>query len=237
LDIIADRMKREFKVQTNAGAPQIAYRETILKSGKGEGKLIKQSGGRGQYGHCFLRVTPKNRGEGYEFHDEIKGGAIPREFINPVQKGVEEAMANGVLAGYQMVDFDVAVYDGTYHDVDSSEIAFKIAASMALQSAVKKADLTLLEPIMKLEVSTPEEFLGDVIGNLSSKRAQILGQNQRKNVRIITAHVPLAEMGAYATNLRSMTQGRASFVLLPSHYDEVPKNIIEQIVEERGKKS
>ena len=237
LEILVDRMKREFKVEANTGRPQVSYKETIKTEATAEGKYIKQSGGRGQYGHCFLRVIPKKRGEGYEFHDEIKGGAIPREYIGPIQKGIEEAMSNGVLAGYQMVDFDVAVYDGTYHEVDSSEIAFKIAASMALQSAVKKADLTLLEPIMKLEVSTPEEFLGDVIGNLSSKRAQILGQNQRKNVRIVTAHVPLAEMGSYATNLRSMTQGRASFVLLPSHYDEVPKNIIEQIVEDRGKKN
>jgi elongation factor G len=234
LEILVDRMKREFNVQANTGKPQVSYKETIKTEATAEGKYIKQSGGRGQYGHCFLRVTPLKRGEGYQFIDEIKGGSIPKEFIPAVQKGVEEAMADGVLAGYQLVDMEVALYDGTYHDVDSSEIAFKMAGSMAYKAAVRKADLTLLEPIMKLEVSTPDEFLGDVIGNLSSKRAQILGQAQHHNVRIVTAYVPLAEMGSYATNLRSMTQGRASFVLLPSHYDEVPKNIVEQIVEERG---
>lgn len=235
LEILVDRMRREFKVEANTGKPQVAYKETIKQEATAEGKYIKQSGGRGQYGHCFLRVTPKKQGEGFEFLDEIKGGSIPREFIGPIGKGVVEAMENGVLAGYPLVDMDVAVYDGSYHDVDSSELAFKIAGSMALQSAVKKADLALLEPVMKLEVSTPEEFMGDVIGNLSSKRAQILGQTQRNKVRIITANIPLAEMSNYATELRSMTQGRASFVLLPSHYEEVPKNITEQIVEERGK--
>ncbi|MGI5828212.1 MAG: elongation factor G [Patescibacteria group bacterium] len=235
LEILVDRMKREFNVEANTGKPQVAYKETIKQEATGEGKYIRQSGGRGQYGHCFLRVTPKNRGEGYEFKDEIKGGAIPREYIPAIEKGVVESMENGVLAGFPLVDMKVAVYDGTYHEVDSSEMAFKIAGSMALQSAVKNADLTLLEPIMKLEVSTPEEFMGDVIGNLSSKRAQILGTTNRGNVRIITSLVPLAEMSNYATTLRSMTQGRASFVLLPSHYEEVPRNIIEEIVTSKGK--
>jgi elongation factor G len=240
LEIIVDRLKREFSVGANTGKPQVAYKETIKAEATAEGKYIKQSGGRGQYGHCFLRVSPRKQGEGFEFKNEIRGASIPREFIPAVEKGVKEAMDNGVLAGYPVVDVEVAVYDGTYHDVDSSEIAFKIAASMAFQAAVKKAQLTLIEPVMKLEVSTPEEFMGDVIGNLSSKRAQILGSNQRANVRIITAMVPLAEMGSYATVLRSMTQGRANFVLLPSHYEEVPKNIIEEIVsskEKGGKKA
>ena len=235
LEILVDRMKREFNVEANTGKPQVAYKETIKIEATAEGKYIRQSGGRGQYGHCLLRVTPKKRGEGYEFKNEVKGGAIPREYIAPIEKGVKEAMENGVLAGYQLVDMEVTVYDGTYHEVDSSEMAFKIAGSMALQAAVRKAEMTLLEPIMKLEVSVPDEFMGDVIGDLSAKRAQILGTNSRGNTRIITSFVPLAEMSSYATILRSMTQGRGNFVLLPSHYDEVPKNIIEQIVSERGK--
>ncbi len=235
LEILVDRMKREFNVSANTGKPQVAYKETIKTEATAEGKYIKQSGGRGQYGHCLLKVVPKKRGEGFEFINDIKGGAIPREYIPAVEKGVIEALENGVLAGYPMIDLSVTVYDGSYHDVDSSEMAFKIAGSMGVQAAVKKADMTLLEPVMKLEVSTPEEFMGDVIGNLSSKRAQILGSNMRNKVRIITAFVPLAEMGNYATNLRSMTQGRASFVLLPSHYDEVPKSIIEDIIESKGK--
>jgi elongation factor G len=235
LEILVDRMKREFNVEANTGKPQVAYKETIKVEATAEGKYIRQSGGRGQYGHCLLRVTPLKRGEGFVFKDEIKGGSIPKEFIAPIQKGVVEAMENGVLAGYPLVDIEVAVYDGSYHEVDSSEQAFKIAGSMALQDGVKKAELVLLEPIMKLEVSTPEDFMGDVIGNLSSKRAQILGTSQRTNIRVITALVPLAEMSSYATILRSMTQGRASFVLLPSHYEEVPRNIIEEIVSSRGK--
>jgi len=231
LEILVDRMKREFKVEANTGQPQVAYKETIKNEAEGEGKYIRQSGGRGQYGHCFLRVEPKERGEGYEFVNKIKGGAIPREFIPAVQKGVREAMENGVLAGFPLVDMQVTLYDGTYHEVDSSEIAFKIAGSAALQTAVKQANLVLLEPVMKLEVTTPEEFMGEVIGDLSSKRAQILGTKTRGKVRIITALVPLAEMPRYATIIRSMTQGRASFYMEPSHYDEVPSNITEEIVE------
>src|SRR3989338_4028715 len=193
LEILVDRMKREFNVQANTGAPQVAYKETVTREAEAEGKYIRQSGGRGQYGHCFLRIAPKSRGEGYEFVNAIKGGAIPREFIPAVEKGVKEAMENGVLAGYPLVDMQVTLYNGTFHEVDSSEMAFKIAGSIALQAAVKQANLVLLEPIMKVEVTTPEEFMGDVIGDLSSKRAQILGTDQRGKVRLITALVPLAE--------------------------------------------
>ncbi len=234
LEILVDRMKREFKVDANTGAPQVAYRETIRKVATAEGKYIRQSGGHGQYGHCLLRVEPQNRGEGYEFVDEIKGGTIPREFIPAVEKGVKEAMENGVLAGYPIVDMKVAVYDGSYHEVDSSELAFKIAGSTALQEAVKQADLVLLEPIMKIEVTVPEEFMGDIIGDLSSRRAQILGSRARANTVIISALVPLAEISQYATNLRSMTQGRASFYLEPSHYEEVPQNITDQIINKKN---
>lgn len=237
LEIIVDRMKREFKVEANVGKPQVAYRETIKKTVESEGKYIKQSGGRGQYGHCWLRLVPKDRGTGYEFINEIKGGVVPREYIPAIEKGVVEAMERGVLAGYPLVDMSVAVYDGSYHEVDSSEIAFKMAGSFALQSGVKQADVVLLEPIMKAEVTTPEQFMGDVIGDLSSRRAQIQGTTNRGNVVIVTALVPLAEMQGYVTELRGMTQGRASSVMLPSHYAEVPQNITTKIVEERGKAS
>ena len=230
LEVMVDRMKREFGVLANVGAPQVAYKETITKMAQAEGKYIKQSGGRGQYGHCFLRVTPKPRGEGYEFVNAIKGGAIPAEFITSIEKGVKESMENGVLLGYPMVDMSVTVYDGSYHDVDSSDIAFKIAASQALQAATKKAGLTLLEPIMKVEVTTPSEFMGDVIGDLSAKRAQILGTEERARATIILAMVPLEELSGYATTLRSMSQGRASYYMEPSHYEEVPKNIVEQML-------
>lgn len=230
LEIIVDRMKREFRVAANTGTPQVAYKETIKRVAKAEGKYIRQTGGRGQYGHCFLRIEPKTRGEGFEFKNEVAGGAIPREYIPAVEKGVKEAMENGVLAGHPLVDMLVAVYDGTYHEVDSSEIAFKIAGSAALQAAVKQADPVLLEPIMKLEVTVPEEFMGDVIGDLSSKRGQILGTAQRGKIRIITALVPLAELSRYATILRSMTQGRASHYMEPSHYGEVPANVTETLI-------
>lgn len=230
LEIIVDRMKREFKVEANVGAPQVAYKETIRVSSEGEGKYIRQSGGRGQYGHCFLRLEPKGRGEGYEFIDAIRGGAIPNEFIPAVEKGVKEALENGVLAGYPLVDMSVTLYDGTYHDVDSSEIAFKIAGSMALQNGVKKAQPTLLEPIMKVEVTTPDEFMGDVIGDLGAKRAQILGTQKRGVVTVILAIVPLSELSGYATTLRSMSKGRATYYMEPSHYEEVPRNIQEKII-------
>ena len=234
LEILVERMRREFGVEASTGAPQVAYKETITKIGEGEGKYIHQSGGRGQYGHCWLRVEPKNRGEGYEFVSEIKGGAIPNEFISPIEKGVREAMENGVLAGFPMVDMKVAVFDGSYHEVDSCEIAFKIAGSQALQKAAKNSGLVLLEPIMKIEVTTPEEFMGTVIGDLSARRAQILGSEIRGAARIIIGTVPLAEISGYTTTLRSLTQGRASSYLEPSHYQEVPKSITEAIVAKKA---
>lgn len=235
LEIIVDRMKREFGVEASTGAPQVAYKETIKKSVESEGKYIRQSGGRGQYGHCWIKLEPQVRGAGYEFVDAIKGGAIPNEFIPAIEKGVREAMENGVLAGFPTVDMKVTLFDGTYHDVDSSEMAFKIAGSMAFQSGTKQADPTLLEPIMKVEVSTPDDFMGDVIGDLSSKRAQILGTDKRGNLTIINAFVPLAELSGYATKLRSMSQGRATYYMEPAHYEEVPRNIQEQIVAKSGK--
>lgn len=231
LEILVERMSREFKVEANTGRPQVAYKETIKKPAEGEGKYIHQSGGRGQYGHCFLRIEPKPKGEGYEFVSEIKGGAIPKEFIPAVKKGVKEAVERGVLCGYPLVDIKVTLFDGTYHEVDSSEIAFKIAGSQALQAAAKKADLVLLEPVMKVEVTTPDVYLGNVIGDLSSRRAQILKSEARGSTRVITAITPLAEISGYATILRSMSQGRASFYMEPSHYEEVPKNIAEKIIE------
>ncbi len=233
LEIIVDRMKREFGVSANVGKPQVAYRETITKEAEGEGKYIKQTGGRGQYGHCLIRIQPKDRGTGYEFIDEIRGGSIPQEFIKPVDKGIQESMERGFIAGYPMTDLEVVLYDGSYHDVDSSEIAFKMAGSLAMRQAVNKAKPILLEPIMKVEVTTPEEFMGDVIGDLSSKRGQIQSTNHRGNVVIITGLVPLAEMQGYVTILRSMTQGRATSVLLPSHYERVPAEITREIIEQQ----
>ncbi len=233
LEIIVDRMKREFKVEADVGKPQVAYRETITKLAEGEGKYIKQSGGRGQYGHVFLKIEPKDRGTGYEFVNAITGGSVPREYIEPVNKGVKESVDRGFLAGYPMVDIKVTLYDGSYHDVDSSELSFKMAGSLGMREAVALAGMVLIEPIMKVEVSTPEEFMGDIIGDLGSRRAQIQGTNTRGTVVIITALAPLSEMQGYVTNLRGMTQGRASSVMLPSHYEEVPKNITEKIVEDR----
>lgn len=235
LEILVDRMKREFKVEANVGQPQVAYRETIKKVATGEGKFIRQSGGRGQYGHAVMRVEPLERGQGFEWKSEVFGGAIPREYIPAIEKGVVEALEGGILAGYPMVDIRVVVTDGSYHEVDSSEAAFKIAGSMGVKNTVQNADMCLLEPIMKVEVTTPEEFMGDVIGDLSSKRAQILGTEKRANAVIINALVPLAEMFGYTTQLRSMTQGRATSVMLPSHYEEMPKNIAEQIISKSGK--
>ena len=233
LEVLVERMKREFKVEANVGRPQVAYKETITKQAEIEGKYIHQSGGRGQYGHCYLRLEPKERGEGFEFVDEIKGGKIPKEYIPAIQKGLREAMDNGVLAGYPMVDMKVTVYDGSYHEVDSSEAAFKIAASRAIRTGADAAGVVLLEPIMKVDVVTPENFMGDVIGNLNSKRAQIDEMNDRGNVKVISAHVPLAEMFGYATELRSTTQGRASYSMEFGHYAEVPKNVAQTIIEER----
>ncbi len=230
LEILVDRMKREFKVEANVGAPQVAYKETIKKLAEGEGKFIRQSGGRGQYGHALIKLEPLPRGQGYEYVDAIKGGAIPNEYIPAVNKGIIEAMENGVVAGFPMVDMKVTLYDGTYHEVDSSEIAFKIAGSMAFQNGAKQADPVLLEPIMKVEVTTPDEFMGDVIGDLGSKRAQIQGTQKRGHVSVIICTVPLAELAGYATTLRSMSKGRATYYMEPSHYEEVPRNIAEKII-------
>jgi elongation factor G len=230
LEIIVDRMKREFKVEANVGKPQVAYKETIKGKAEAEGKYIRQTGGRGQYGHCWVRVEPNEKGKGYEFEDDVKGGVIPREYITPINKGIQEALERGIIAGYPMVDVKVAVYDGSYHEVDSSEIAFKIAGSMAVQAAVKKANPIILEPIMKVEVVTPEANMGDVIGDLNSKRAQIKEMRDRGNMRVINADVPLAEMFGYATALRSMTQGRASYTMEFSHYAETPRNIAAGLI-------
>jgi len=234
LEIIVDRMLREFKVSANIGQPQVAYKETIKTEAEAEGKYIRQTGGRGQYGHVKLKVEPMERGQGFEFVNDIKGGIIPQEYISAVEKGVKEALEKGVLAGYPLVDMKVALYDGSYHEVDSSEIAFKIAGSMALQAAVKKASLVLLEPVMKLEVITSEKFMGDVIGDISSKRGKIEKMEERgsgiSRVKVIDAKVPLAQMFGYATQLRSMTEGRATFTMEFDHYEEVPKNVTEQII-------
>jgi elongation factor G len=235
LEIIVDRMKREFKVEANVGKPQVAYKETIKKMAEGEGKYIRQSGGRGQYGHCWLRVEPLARGIGFEFIDEVKGGSIPKEYIPAIQKGVKEAKEKGVLAGYPLIDVKVAVYDGSFHEVDSSEAAFKIAGSQAFQTATRKADLVLLEPIMKMEIITPEQFMGEVIGDLNAKRGKIQEMFDRGNMKVITALVPLAEMFGYTTSLRSMTQGRASYSMEFSHHAEVPANVLRTIIEGKMK--
>ena len=233
LDIIVDRMKREFNVQANVGAPQVAYRETITKTVEQETKFVRQSGGRGQYGHVFLRLEPQEKGKGFEFVNEITQGRIPKEYIPAIEKGCREALDSGAVAGYPLVDIKVAVFDGSFHEVDSSEMAFKIAASMALKDGAKKANPIILEPIMKVEVVAPEANLGDIIGDLSSRRGQIGEMGVRGNVRYVRAEVPLAEMFGYATNVRSLSQGRASFTMEPSHYAEVPANVAKAIIEKR----
>jgi len=237
LDIIVDRMRREFGVEANVGNPQVSYRETIKQKAEAEHKYAKQSGGRGQYGHCYLRLEPQvnEGGKTYEFVDEVKGGAIPREYIPAIEKGVKEAMQSGILAGYPMVDVKVTVYDGSYHEVDSSEIAFKMAAIFAFKDACQKASPVLLEPVMKVEVTTPEEYMGNIIGDLNAKRGQIEEMTDRGNAKVVLAKVPLAEMFGYATSLRSMSQGRANYSMEFSHYNEVPRNILEQIKEKSGK--
>jgi elongation factor G len=233
LDIIVDRMKREFKVEANIGRPQVAYRETIKQSAEAEGKYIRQSGGRGQYGHCWLRVEPLEAGSGFEFVNEIKGGAIPQEYITPIERGAKEALENGVISGFPLVDIKVTVYDGSFHDVDSSEAAFKIAGSLAVQEAVKRAKPIILEPIMRVEVTTPEQFMGDAVGDLNAKRGQIQEMEDRgegnARVKVIKATVPLASMFGYATALRSMSQGRANYSMEFDHYEEVPRNVAEEI--------
>ena len=231
LDIIADRLKREFKIEANYGRPQVAYKETILGEAEAESKYVRQSGGKGQYGHVLLRVKPKERGAGFEFLDEIKGGAIPKEFIKPVEKGVVEAMDKGILAGYPLVDIEVALFDGSFHEVDSSEFAFKIAGSMAFQEAAKKAKVVILEPVMKTEVVTPADFFGQVISDLSSRRGKIEETKERAGMKVIDAMVPLAEMSGYATALRSLTEGRASFTMEFNSYEKVPQNIAQEIID------
>jgi elongation factor G len=246
LDILVDRMKREFKVEANVGTPQVAYRETVRDVAKVEGKFVRQSGGRGQYGHVWLEISPLVHiapEEGaepvekktFEFENAIVGGAVPREYIKPVEEGIKEAMKNGVLAGYPVVDVKAKLYDGSYHDVDSSEMAFKIAGSMALQAGVRKANPAILEPIMKVEVTTPEEFMGDVVGDVSSKRGRIEQMTDRQGAKIIDAFVPLSSMFGYSTTLRSMTQGRANYSMEFDHYAEVPRNVADELISKSSK--
>lgn len=231
LEILVDRLKREFKVEANVGKPQVAYKETIRKKVQQEGKFVRQSGGRGQFGHVWIELEPNEKGKGYIFENGIVGGVVPKEYIQPVSNGIQEAMKNGVLAGYPVEDIKVKLYDGSYHDVDSSEMAFKVAGSMAFKEAARKADPVILEPIMDVEVITPEEYMGDVMGDLSSRRGRIEGMSQRNDAQVIKSMVPLSEMFGYATVLRSMTQGRAIYTMQFSHYDEVPKSVSEQIIE------
>ena len=234
LDIIVDRMAREFKVEANVGKPQVAYRETIRKTVKQEGRFVRQSGGRGQYGDCWLELIPQEPGAGFEFENKIVGGAIPREYIGSVEAGVKEAMETGVLAGFPMVDIKVVVFDGSYHDVDSSEMAFKIAGSMGFKEGARKADPVLLEPYVKVEVVVPEDYMGDVIGDLNSRRGRVDGMEMRSGAEHINAFVPLAEMFGYATDLRSKTQGRGVYTMTFDHYEEVPKNVAEKVISEKG---
>ena len=230
LDIIVDRLLREFKVEANIGNPKVSYREGILGSADGEGKFVRQSGGRGQYGHAKIKVEPLEPGKGFEFENNIVGGAIPKEFIGPTQQGIEEAMQNGVLGGYEVLDVKVSLYDGSFHDVDSSEMAFKIAGSMALRDALSKANPVLLEPVMKVEIVTPEEYMGDVIGDINSRRGRMEGMELVAGAQIVTCYVPLAEMFGYATSLRSNTQGRANYSMQFDHYEQVPKNVSEEVL-------
>lgn len=234
LEIIVDRLLREFRVEANVGKPQVSYKETIRQAVEAEGLFKRQSGGHGQYGHCKIRLEPQEAGKGYEFVDETVGGSIPKEFIQPINKGIMEASKNGILAGYEVVDFKVTVYDGSYHDVDSSEMAFKIAGSMALKDGLAKAKSVLLEPVMKVEIVTPDDYFGDLMGNVTARRGIIQGTDDRNGVKVIDAHIPLAEMFGYATDLRSRTQGRGNYTMQFSHYAEVPKSVAEKIM---GKKA
>jgi elongation factor G len=238
LEIVIDRMKREFRVEANIGKPQVAYKETIRKKVQAEGRFIRQSGGRGQFGHVWIEVEPNETGKGFVFENGIVGGVIPREYIKPVEQGIVEAMRNGVLAGYPVEDVKVKLFDGSFHEVDSSEMAFKVAGSIAFKDAARKAGPVLLEPIMSVEVVTPEEYMGDVIGDLNSRRGKISGMNPRKDAQVIKASVPLSEMFGYSTTLRSMTQGRAIYSMEIAHYDEVPRSVADQIVEKvKGKEA
>ena len=235
LDIIVDRLLREFHVEANVGAPQVAYRETFRKAVDAEGMYKRQSGGKGQYGHCKIHLIPLEPGEGYQFEDITVGGSIPKEYIPAIDKGIQEAAKNGFLAGYEVVDFKVQVYDGSYHEVDSSEMAFKIAGSMAFKDGMEKAGVVLLEPIMKVQIITPEDYFGDLMGNISGRRGTIIGTDDRNGAKVIDAEVPLSEMFGYATELRSRTQGRGQFTMQPDHYAEVPKSVSEKIVSSRAK--
>ena len=234
LEILVDRMKREFNVEADVGAPQVSYRETIKDAVDQEYKYAKQSGGRGQFGHVYLKIEPQDPGFGYEFVDAVKGGVIPKEFIKPIDKGIQEAMARGIQAGYPVEDLKVTVYDGSYHDVDSSEMAFKLAASMGLREGCRKANPIILEPMMKVEVETPEDYMGDVIGDIAKRRGQVTGMDDRAGSKIVNAFVPLSEMFGYSTDLRSMTQGRATYAMEFDHYEEVPQNVAKEIIEKRN---
>ena len=236
LDIIVDRLKREFKVECNVGKPQVAYKETIRKAVRVEGKFIRQSGGRGQYGHCWLEMEPLEAGKGIQFESKIVGGAIPKEYIKPIEEGIREAAESGILAGYPVIDFKATLVDGSYHDVDSSEMAFKIAGSMAFKEGCKQGQSVILEPIMKVEITVPEEYMGDVIGDVNSRRGRMDGMDGNDGMQEIHAHIPLSEMFGYATDLRSKTQGRGTYSMEPSHYEEVPKSVLEAIVSTRAKK-
>jgi len=233
LEIIVDRLQREFKVQCDVGRPQVAYKETIRKTVKSEGKFVRQSGGRGQYGHCWIELMPLEPGSGFEFVNKVVGGVIPREYINPIGAGIQEALQNGILAGYPVLDIRATVYDGSYHDVDSSEMAFKIAGSMAFKAGALKADPAIIEPVMKVEVTVPEDYMGDVIGDISSRRGRIEGMEARGNAQIVRGFVPLSEMFGYSTDLRSATQGRGTYTMQFDHYEEVPKGIAEGIIAKR----
>jgi len=234
LEIIISRLKREFKIDANIGAPQVAYKETFRKSAEVEGKYIRQTGGRGQYGHVWVKFEPLEEGSGFEFVNKIVGGVIPKEYIPAVQNGIEQAMQNGVLAGYPIVDIRATLFDGSYHDVDSSEMAFNIAGSMALKAAKDKCEPVLLEPVMKVEVTVPEEYMGDVMGDINSRRGRVEGMESRAGAQIIRAMVPLAEMFGYVNNLRSRTQGRGVFTMEFDHYEEVPKNIADEIIKKNS---
>ena len=233
LDIVVDRLKREFNVNCNVGAPQVGYRETIRRAADCEGKYIKQSGGRGQYGHVWIKFEP-NPGKGFEFVDAIVGGTVPREYIKPTGEGLKDALERGLVAGYPVVDIKATLFDGSYHDVDSSEAAYKIAASMALKEAAKKCDPVILEPIMKVEITVPEQYYGDVIGDISKRRGNMIGESQRGNAKIVDAFIPLSEMFGYVTDLRSFTQGRGSYSMQFDHFGETPRFIADEIIKKSG---
>ncbi|MFQ7234119.1 MAG: elongation factor G, partial [Enterococcus hulanensis] len=237
LDVLVDRMRREFKVDANVGAPQVSYRETFRSATNAEGKFVRQSGGKGQYGHVWIEFTPNEEGAGFEFENAIVGGVVPREYIPAVEKGLEDAMANGVLAGYPLVDIKAKLYDGSYHDVDSNETAFRVAASMALRAAAKKASPSILEPMMKVTITVPEDYLGDVMGHVTARRGRVEGMEAHGNAQIVNAIVPLAEMFGYATTLRSSTQGRGTFMMVFDHYEDVPKSVQEEIIKKNGGKA